>query len=143
MSVLMRLAIAVATLTGYFGSPHNYAVAGLSTATPYSQINMPKERRSETCSYRCETLHQQDTRCAPVAFNTITLAAPHHHQRQLSPAGESAFNVSRMMGHKRSTLVDEVYANSMRSGMASIAENVTARALGVRDVQTSNYRSDK
>jgi integrase len=47
-------------------------------------------------------------------------------------AGESAFNVSRMMGHKRSTLVDEVYAHSMQSGMASIAENVTARALGVK-----------
>jgi integrase len=47
-------------------------------------------------------------------------------------AGESAFNVSRMMGHKRSTLVDEVYAHSMQSGMASVAENVTARALGVK-----------
>ncbi len=47
-------------------------------------------------------------------------------------AGESAFNVSRMMGHKRSTLVDEVYAHSMQSGMASVAESVTARALGVK-----------
>ena len=46
--------------------------------------------------------------------------------------GESAFNVGRMMGHSRSTLVDEVYAETMQSGMASIAENVTARALGVR-----------
>ncbi len=47
-------------------------------------------------------------------------------------AGESAFNVARMMGHSRSTLVDQVYAHSMQSGMASIAENVTARALGVK-----------
>jgi len=47
-------------------------------------------------------------------------------------AGESAFNVSRMMGHSRSVLVDQVYAHSMQSGMASIAENVTARALGVK-----------
>jgi integrase len=47
-------------------------------------------------------------------------------------AGESAFNVSRMMGHSRSTLVDQVYAHSMQSGMASVAENVTARALGVK-----------
>jgi integrase len=47
-------------------------------------------------------------------------------------AGESAFNVARMMGHARSTLVDQVYAHSMQSGMASVAENVTARALGVK-----------
>jgi integrase len=45
-------------------------------------------------------------------------------------AGESAFNVSRMMGHSRSTLVDQVYAHSLQSGMASVAERVTARALG-------------
>ncbi len=47
-------------------------------------------------------------------------------------AGESAFNMSRMMGHSRSTLVDQVYAHSMQSGLASAAENVTARALGVK-----------
>jgi integrase len=47
-------------------------------------------------------------------------------------AGESAFNVSRMMGHSRSVLVDQVYAHSMQSGMASVAENVTARALGLK-----------
>jgi integrase len=47
-------------------------------------------------------------------------------------AGESAFNVARMMGHSRTVLVDQVYAHSMQSGMASIAENVTARALGVK-----------
>jgi integrase len=45
-------------------------------------------------------------------------------------AGESAFNVARMMGHARSTLVDAVYAHSLQSGMASVAERVTARALG-------------
>jgi integrase len=47
-------------------------------------------------------------------------------------AGESAFNVSRMMGHSRSQLVDQVYAHTMQSGMASVAENVTARALGTK-----------
>jgi len=45
-------------------------------------------------------------------------------------AGESAFNVSRMVGHPRSMLVDQVYAHSLQSGMASVAERVTARALG-------------
>lgn len=44
-------------------------------------------------------------------------------------AGESAFNVARIMGHAQSTLVDQVYAHSMQSGMATVAENVTARAL--------------
>ena len=43
-------------------------------------------------------------------------------------SGESAFNVARAMGHSRSTLVDEVYAHSLQSGMASVAERVTARA---------------
>jgi integrase len=45
-------------------------------------------------------------------------------------AGESAFNVARAMGHSRSMLVDQVYAHSLQSGMASVAERVTARALG-------------
>lgn len=47
-------------------------------------------------------------------------------------AGEAAFNVSRAMGHSRSTLVDQVYAHGMTSGLASVAENVTARALGIK-----------
>jgi hypothetical protein len=37
-----------------------------------------------------------------------------------------------MMGHARSTLVDQVYAHTMQSGMASVAENVLARALGLK-----------
>jgi integrase len=45
-------------------------------------------------------------------------------------AGESAFNVAHAMGHSRSTLVDAVYAHSLQSGMASVAERVTSRALG-------------
>jgi hypothetical protein len=32
--------------------------------------------------------------------------------------------------HSRSTLVDQVYAHSLQSGMASVAERVTALALG-------------
>jgi integrase len=46
-------------------------------------------------------------------------------------AGEEAFNVARAMGHSRSILVDQVYAHSLHSGMASVAERVTARALGI------------
>lgn len=47
-------------------------------------------------------------------------------------AGESSFNVARMLGHSRSSLVDSVYAHSMQSGMASVAQSVTDRALGVK-----------
>lgn len=46
-------------------------------------------------------------------------------------AGESAFNVARMPGRSRSALVDVVYAPTMQSGIASVAENVTARAPGL------------
>jgi hypothetical protein len=46
------------------------------------------------------------------------------------------------MGHARSHLVDQVYAHSLQSGMASVAERVTARALGeqpkLRVVSTEN-----
>jgi hypothetical protein len=45
-------------------------------------------------------------------------------------AGEEAFNVARAMGHSRSTLVDEIYAHALPSGMASVAERVTGTALG-------------
>jgi integrase len=46
-------------------------------------------------------------------------------------SGEEAFNVSRAMGHSRSTLVDKVYAHSLPSGMAGLAERITSRALGL------------
>jgi hypothetical protein len=35
-----------------------------------------------------------------------------------------------MVGHARSALVDQVYAHTMQSGMASVASAITARALG-------------
>ncbi|MBS0579636.1 MAG: site-specific integrase [Proteobacteria bacterium] len=47
-------------------------------------------------------------------------------------AGESASNLARMMGHAKSTLVDTVYAHTMQSGISSVAENVTTRALGTK-----------
>jgi hypothetical protein len=37
-----------------------------------------------------------------------------------------------MMGHAKSSLVDKAYAHTMQSGMASVVENVTARALGLK-----------
>lgn len=45
-------------------------------------------------------------------------------------AGEGAFNVSRQLGHSKSTLVDAVYAHSLPSGLAAMSERVTARAFG-------------
>jgi hypothetical protein len=44
-------------------------------------------------------------------------------------AGEWSFNVS---GVSKSTLVDALYAHSMASGLSSVADNVTARALGLK-----------
>jgi integrase len=69
-------------------------------------------------------------------------------------SGEAAFNVARAMGHSRSTLVDQVYAHALPSGMASVAERVIARALrkraklsvisgGQRDVRRSLDDSPK
>jgi hypothetical protein len=48
----------------------------------------------------------------------------------MTPDGEEALNVARAMSHSRSRIVDDVYAHSLPSGMASVAERVTARALG-------------
>ena len=45
-------------------------------------------------------------------------------------SGEAAFNVSRAMGHSKSTLVDQVYAHTLQSGMAGVAASVTGRVLG-------------
>lgn len=45
-------------------------------------------------------------------------------------SGEAAFNVSRMMGHSRSTLVDAVYAGRLQSGLSSVASAVATRVLG-------------
>jgi len=47
-------------------------------------------------------------------------------------SGEAAFNVSRMIGHSRSTLVDQVYAKTLQSGLASVASAVAARVLDER-----------
>ncbi len=44
-------------------------------------------------------------------------------------SGENAFNVSRAMGHSRSTLVDEVYAHTLQTGMAGVAAGVAARVF--------------
>jgi len=49
-------------------------------------------------------------------------------------AGEAACNVAAAMGHSRSHLVDQVYAPSLQSGMASVAERMAARALGEKPV---------
>jgi integrase len=42
-------------------------------------------------------------------------------------AGESAFSMSRMMGHSRSTLIEQVYAHSMQSGLARRQTTVALR----------------
>jgi integrase len=46
--------------------------------------------------------------------------------------GAEAFNVSRAIGHARSTLVDQVYAHSLASGMTGVAERVAGRVFDVK-----------
>jgi integrase len=43
-------------------------------------------------------------------------------------SGEVAFNVSRVIGHARSTIVDSIYAHTVESGVAGISESVATRA---------------
>ena len=47
-------------------------------------------------------------------------------------SGEAACNVARAMGHSRSTLVDAVYAHSLASGMAGVAERDAGRVFDVK-----------
>ena len=58
-------------------------------------------------------------------------------------AGESAFNVARTIGHSRSLLVDQVYAHSLQSGMASVAERVTARLGRATEATCDRRRSTR
>jgi integrase len=45
-------------------------------------------------------------------------------------SGENAFNVSRAMGHSRSTLVDDVYPHSLGTSMHGVASGVAERVFG-------------
>jgi integrase len=42
-------------------------------------------------------------------------------------SGEAAFNVSRVIGHSRSTIVDTIYAHTVDSALAGISESVAER----------------
>ena len=42
-------------------------------------------------------------------------------------SGEAAFNVSRVIGHARSTIVDTIYAHTVDSALAGVGESVTER----------------
>jgi hypothetical protein len=43
-------------------------------------------------------------------------------------SGEVPFNVSRVIGHARSTIVDTIYAHTVESGVAGVSESVAGRA---------------
>ena len=43
-------------------------------------------------------------------------------------SGEAAFNVSRVIGHARSKIVDDIYAHTVDSGIAGVSESVAERA---------------
>jgi integrase len=42
-------------------------------------------------------------------------------------SGEAAFNVSRLIGHARSTIVDTIYAHTVDSALAGVSESVAER----------------
>jgi integrase len=42
-------------------------------------------------------------------------------------SGEAAFNVSRVIGHARSTIVDTIYAHTVDSALAGVGESVGER----------------
>ena len=42
-------------------------------------------------------------------------------------SGEAAFNVSRLIGHARSTIVDTIYAHTVDSDLAGVSESVADR----------------
>jgi integrase len=42
-------------------------------------------------------------------------------------SGEAAFNVSRLIGHARSTIVDTIYAHTVDPALAGVSESVTKR----------------
>ena len=43
-------------------------------------------------------------------------------------SGEVPFNVSRVIGHARSTIVDTIYAHTVDSGVAGVSDSVAQRA---------------
>ena len=53
-------------------------------------------------------------------------------------SGEAAFNVSRVIGHARSTIVDTVYAHTVDSALAGVSDSVTER-VGSRAHQTGRF----
>lgn len=42
-------------------------------------------------------------------------------------SGEAAFNVSRLIGHSRSTIVDTIYAHTVDSALAGVSQSVSER----------------
>jgi hypothetical protein len=42
-------------------------------------------------------------------------------------SGEAAFNVSRVIGHARSTIVDSIYAHTVDSALAGVSKSVAER----------------
>jgi integrase len=50
-------------------------------------------------------------------------------------SGEAPFNVGRIIGHARSTIVDTIYAHTVDSGLAGVSESVAGRVGLVQPTQ--------
>lgn len=66
---------------------------------------------------------------AQVAARDI-YSARHTYASLARGDGQSAFNVGQSMGHRHSKLVDDVYADILPEGFASVAAAVGARVFG-------------
>jgi hypothetical protein len=49
-------------------------------------------------------------------------------------SGEAAFNVSRLIGHARSMIVDTIYAHTVDSGLAGVTQSVEQR-MGLKQAE--------
>jgi hypothetical protein len=54
---------------------------------------------------------------------------------RLRASGEAAFNVGRIIGHARSTIVDTIYAHTVDSGLAGVSESVAGRVGLIQETQ--------
>jgi hypothetical protein len=63
-------------------------------------------------------------------FGTLSMTGPRPGWTFVSLArasGEAAFNVSRVIGHARSAIVDTIYAHTVDSALAGVSERVAER----------------
>lgn len=96
-----------------------YQLAGFPDAVKLIKVEGAKARRLADLA-----LHRSDLKFASyrdlysLRWTFVSLARA---------SGEAAFNVSRVIGHARSTIVDTIYAHTVDSALAGVSESVAER----------------